>query len=61
MNDRLVDTPEVQTLLDKLSGQDTNTGDPRLKAIIPVLLATCLPLSTSSTYPRTSSGRPSTM
>jgi catechol 1,2-dioxygenase len=34
MTTRLVDTPEVQNLLDKLSGQDTASGDPRLKAII---------------------------
>lgn len=34
MTERLVDTPEVQALLDKLSGQDTVSGDPRLKAII---------------------------
>lgn len=34
MTKRLVDTPEVQSLLDKLSGIDTVSGDPRLKAIV---------------------------
>ena len=30
----LVNTPEVQTLLDKLSGADVAAGDPRMKAIV---------------------------
>lgn len=34
MTERLIDTPEVQALLDKLSGADTVSGDPRLKAIV---------------------------
>lgn len=34
MTQRLVDTTEVQALLDKLSGSDTGSGDPRLKAIV---------------------------
>ena len=31
---RFVDTPEIQSLLDKLSGADAVSGDPRLKTII---------------------------
>ena len=34
MTERFVDTPEIQALLDKLSGGDTVSGDPRLKAIV---------------------------
>ncbi|MHA6690925.1 catechol 1,2-dioxygenase [Devosia sp. A449] len=34
MTQLLVDTPEVQDLLNKLSGSDTVSGDPRLKAIV---------------------------
>ena len=34
MTERLIDTKEVQDLLDKLSGKDTANGDPRIKAII---------------------------
>ena len=34
MTERLVDTPEIQTLLDKLSGGDTISGDARMKAIV---------------------------
>lgn len=34
MTQNFVHTPEVQTLLDKLSGQDQNGGDARLKAIV---------------------------
>ena len=34
MTERLVDTPEIQALLNKLSGGDTVSGDPRMKAIV---------------------------
>lgn len=34
MTQRLVDTPEVQELLDRLSGQDQAGGDARFKAIV---------------------------
>lgn len=34
MTERLIDTAEVQALLNQLSGADTVSGDPRLKAII---------------------------
>lgn len=34
MTERLIDTQEVQDLLDKLSGQDTENGNPRIKAIV---------------------------
>lgn len=34
MTDRFVDTPEVQGLIDKLSGQDAQGGDVRMKAIV---------------------------
>lgn len=34
MTDRFVDTPEVQVLIDKLSGQDAQGGDTRMKAIV---------------------------
>lgn len=34
MTDRFVDTPEVRDLIDKLSGQDAQGGDARMKAIV---------------------------
>lgn len=34
MAENLVNTPEVQDLLDRLSGQDQSAGDPRRKAIV---------------------------
>src|SRR5690242_16616233 len=34
MRDSLIDTPEVQDLLSKVSGLDNDQGDPRLKRIV---------------------------
>lgn len=34
MTERLIDTAEVQALLNQLSGADTVSGDPRMKAIV---------------------------
>lgn len=34
MTERLIDTAEVQALLNQLSGADTASGDPRMKAIV---------------------------
>lgn len=37
-----VETPEIQNLLDRVAGLDTQGGDPRLKAIIRDLIEACM-------------------
>jgi catechol 1,2-dioxygenase len=52
----LLETPEVQSLLTKVSGVGTDTGDARVKRIVRRVVSDLFKTLRSSTSNRTSSG-----